>query len=139
MYYKTISFCYSQKDIRTILERKGYIVKSLSKVIDMIPELKKDKKTIFRRKNESTGDLYTYKTPPAFDTVWLAWKKYEEKEVLSAVLSLHKDYDNKKSGYTWYSSLQKKVIYPTAPIYKFMIEKILENIIREQVNVVINL
>lgn len=136
MLYKTYSYFFSHQEIREILERKGYIVKSLSKVIDMIPELKENKKTIFRQRR-GDGLLLTHRKPAAFSTVWLGWKKDEENELLDAVLELDKKWRDKKIG-SWSQTLCKNHLCPSLSIQKYLIDVILGKIIDKQVHIVIN-
>lgn len=130
--YKTYSFYLDYNDIQDILEKKGYTIKTLSKVIDMIPELKKKKKLIFRRK-DSMGRVSS-KVPPAFQTIRLAWKKVEEPELFFAVEELERKYQ--EGSYKFSGSLCKQDIFGEK-ILDFFMERVLGKMIREQVNIVI--
>lgn len=129
--YKTYSYCLGYDEIQNILENKGYIVKTFSKVIDMIPELKKRKKVIFRH-TDSMGRV-SERIPSAFKTIKLAWKIGEEHELFLAVEELEKKY---QGGFGFRSTLCKQDIF-ISEFRKFYMEEVLGKMIKEQVDTVI--
>ena len=88
--YKTYSYTYGYDEIQKILERKGYIIKTISKIIDLSPELRDKKKEIFRSRDRY-GNITT-KTPSAFK-VKLAFKPEELSDVIKSVELLEKHYN----------------------------------------------
>ena len=71
--YKTYSFVYSKEEIRSLLENRGYTIKTLGRIISMIPSLDENKRNIFNAANS------TYSSPPSLIyRTKFAWKTEQE-------------------------------------------------------------
>lgn len=131
MDYKTYSFTYHKSTIKKILISNGYTIKSLAKTLDLIPSLKDKKHKIF--KEEEIG-----KYSNALYNVEFAWKdKYELKELSLAIEHMANTW--KKLPWRYSSGeFYRSYVFRYPNVRKFMIEKVLEELITKEVNKIIN-
>lgn len=128
--YKTYSFTYSYSEIEEILKKKGYNIITLSKIIDLIPELKSRKKEIFR-KRDSRGNLSETR-PSAFNIKFAV--KYEDlPELIKNVEILEAEWT--KNSY-FRTTLCKNRVFQSN-IRNFFMENVLGEMIAEQIKLII--
>lgn len=130
MYYKTYSFTYTKIEIKRILEHQGYIVMSLAKTLDLIPSLRDNKLEIFKDDSRTIDNKY----PPAFYDVKFAWKT--DDEFLSLSLAIEHMADTWKNLPWRYGSgdFYKSYIFRYKDVKKYIMESVLNDLIKEQVN-----
>lgn len=154
--YQSFIYRFTSEEIRKILRNNGYTVKSMTKVLDYIPELcynKFLKFTYFKEEEsldpELISSLSKSSPPSCFYNTWFAWKTPEEFEELKLALyncSINwLTYCIRRLGCSWkydgtnnvyFFSLTRTVLfrYFRKELMKFEICTIFDNMIQESIN-----